>query len=217
MLATTRISARSIWTFKRKHLIPPLQKPLESPYIVGPHLKPDYLPREYITDRIEERKEDDFNYFIYEPTKIEDNEERKITLLLLDDVEEIGIKGEVVEVPYRSAKLVTLKKAEYATDFTRKWYEFGEKTVQSASTALSPKTIRLLKGKIFSLPIRPDCEIKPWHLLLTLRLSGLKCPNSALDEKSIRTETVDDRTYIICTITINNHEKVDVKFTYSFD
>lgn len=202
------------WKFERVYT-PPLQKPSESPYIVGPYLKPKYLPTEYISDAIEYHKIDDFDYFIYKPTKIEPDETRTVRLLLIDDVEGLGVKGQIVDAPYRygASKLVAMKKAEYATDFASNWYKFGAKTELSASSALSPRTARLLRKTEFKLPIAADIEVEPWHISLALRLAGCICPVGAIEKDSIEESTSDNGdTKVKCTIVINNHERVEVKF-----
>lgn len=193
-------------------MTPPLQEPQESPYIVGPYLKPKYLPRKYITEPLKARYFDDYNHFIYKPIKIEADEGRTVKLLLIDDVEGLGVSGQIVDAPYRfgCSKLVAMKKAEYATDFTEKWYKFGEKTTQSASTALSPRTARLLRSQVFKLPISPNIIVQSWHISLALRLSGCLCPIDAIEKDSI----VEKDDFIECTIRINNHERVTVKFEY---
>lgn len=205
------------YKFKRTKT-PPLPEPKESPYIVGPYLKPDYLPVKYVTDPIRPRFEDDFDHFIYEPTKIEPDEERKIRLLLIDDVEGLGVAGQIVEAPYRygASKLIAMRRAEYLTEFADKWYKFGPKTFLSASSAISPRTARFLKSKVFTLPIAKDVLVQPWHLSLALRLSGCHCPIEAIDKDSI-CEYYDenDVQHVKCTVTINNHERVEVRFARS--
>lgn len=192
---------------------PPLREPQESPYIVGPYLKPKYLPVKYITEPILPRHIDHFNYFIYKPIKIEPDEDRKVKLLLIEDVEGLGVAGQTIEAPYRfgASRLVALKKAEYATDFAYKWYKFGSKSSGSASTALSPRTARLLRNQIFRMPLNANVLVKPWHVSLALRLAGCLCPIEAIEEGSIR-ETTDG--LLECTVRINNHERVPVKFKF---
>lgn len=202
--------------FKRTQL-PPLQEPRESPYIVGPYLKPDYEPVKYITDPIKHRDDNDLNHFIYEFEKLEPDESRTVSLILIEDVEGLGVAGQVVQAPYRygASKLIAMRKAEYATEHTYKWYKFGPKTTQSASSALSPRTSRFLKTQIFDLPVSRDVVIKPWHLSLALRLSNCVCPASAIEETSID-EYIDneDQTQVKCIVRINNHESVEVRFKY---
>lgn len=211
------INSRSFHYKLKRTVTPPLQEPKESPYIVGPYLKPDYLPRQYITDEIKQRDDNDLNHFIYEPTKIEVDEDRKVKLLLITDVEGLGVAGQVVEAPYRfgASRLVALRKAEYATDFAQKWYKFGPKTIQSASSALSPKTARLLKSQIFDLPVSKNTIVQPWHLSLALRFAGCLCPVDAIEKDSI-TDYVDEHndTIVKCIIVINNHERIEVKFRH---
>lgn len=193
--------------FKRVYK-PPLQQPKESPYIVGPYLKPDYLPAEYLTEPIRPRHDDHLNYFIYEPTEVTVDDERTVKLLLIQDVEGLGVSGQVVDAPFRFSRLVAMKKAEYATDFAHKWYKFGPRTSESASTALSPRTVRLLGNQVFDLPIPKDVVVQPWHLALALRFAGCICPIDAIQKETI-TETDNQ---VKCTIVINKHEKVEVKF-----
>lgn len=205
------------WKFERVY-VPPLQEPKESPYIVGPYLKPKYLPPKYITDAIEHHNIDDFDHHIYKPTKIEADESRTVKLLLIGDVEGLGVAGQIVDAPYRygASKLVAMKKAEYATDFAEKWYKFGPKTTESASTALSPRTARLLRTTVFKLPIGLDVEVQSWHISLALRLSGCICPLEAIEQNSIEESTTEDgEIEVKCTIVINNHERVEVKFCKS--
>lgn len=204
------------YKFKRVQT-PPLPEPRESPYIVGPYLKPEYEPVKYLTEPIKAREDNDLNYFIYEPIKVEPDESRTVKLLLLDDVEELGVAGQVVDAPYRlgASKLVALKKAEYATEFALKWHKFGPKTFQSASTALSPKTVRMLKKRVFDLPVSKEAIIKPWHLSLALRMAGCICPTAAIEDSSIEEyEEEENKRLVKCTIRINNHERVEVKFAY---
>lgn len=205
------------YKFTRTQL-PPLQEPKESPYIVGPYLKPVYEPVKYITDPIKHRDDNDLNHFIYEREPVEYDESRTVPLILIQDVEGLGVAGQVVQAPYRygASKLIAMRKAEYATEHTYKWYKSGPKTLQSASSALSPRTSRFLKIRIFDLPIPEDVIVKPWHLSLALRLSDCICPTSAIDETSIG-EYLDeqDQTQVKCTVRINDHERVEVKFKYS--
>lgn len=195
---------------------PPLPEPKESPYIVGPYLKPDYVPVEYTTEAIKHRNDNDLNFLIYKPTKIEMDHERTVKLLLIEDVEGLGVAGQVVDANYRygASKLVAMKKAEYATEFAKKWYKFGPKTTQSASSALSPRTIRLLKAAPINLPISRDANVQPWHLSLALRLSGFYCPKEVIESID---EYIDeqDLVQIKCIVRVNNHERVVVKFNYS--
>ena len=209
--------SRSIYYKFKREKTPPLQEPKESPYIVGPYLKPDYLPTRYITEPIRPRFEDDFDYFIYEPIKVEPDESRKVKLLLIKDVEGLGIAGQVVETSYRhgASNLIARRKAEYATDFTAKWYKFGPKTAESASTALSPRTVRLLRSQVFKLPISSNVAVKPWHIGLALRLSGCLCPLQAIDQNSISVFNENDEQLVKSIIRINNHERVEVKFSFA--
>lgn len=214
----TRAPSRSYhYKFKRTR-VPPLQEPRESPYIVGPYLKPDYKQVEYITEPIRAHCDNDMDHFIYEPIKVENDEDRKVRLLLLEDVEGLGTSGQVVDVPHRygASKLIAMKKADYFNEFTRGWYKFGPKTFQSASSALSPITARLLKTTIFDLPTARSTVIQPWHLSLALRLAKCICPLEAIDKNSITEyDDEDGRRQVKCTVIINNHEKVEVKFRFS--
>lgn len=203
------------WKFERV-FTPPLLEPPESPYIVGPYLKPKYLEPKYITDAIKHHHIDDFDYCIYRPTKIEPDESRTVKLLLIADVEGLGVAGQVVDAPYRfgASRLVAMKKAEYATEFASNWYKFGPRTETSASSALSPRTARLLKTTIFKLPIASDVTVEPWHLSLALRLSGCICPIEAIEKGSIEESTTQEgEIEVKCTVVINNHERVEVKFS----
>lgn len=207
------ISSRSYYYKLKRMRIPPLQEPRESPYIVGPHLKPAYSEIGYITEPIKEGHIDDFDHLLYKPVeKVEPNEERKVKLLLIDDVEGLGVAGQMVEAPYRygASRLVALKKAEYATEFALNWYKFGPKTFQSASSALSPRTSRLLQQQTFTLPISKGVAVKPWHISLALRMSGCVCPTETIVEDSIQV----DEENVKCTVVINNHERVEVNFAF---
>lgn len=205
------------YKFKRTRL-PPLQEPKESPYIVGPYLKPGYKTIEYITEPIEHYKDDDIDHFIYEPIKIENDEERRVRLLLLEDVEGLGTAGQVVDAPYRygASKLIAMKKADYFTEFSKSWYKFGPRTFESASSALSPITARRLRTNIFELPAKKGTVIQPWHLSLALRLASCICPVEAIDPSTI-SEYVDEEgsDHVKCNVRINNHEKVEVKFRFA--
>lgn len=222
LLRQTRPAFNTTWSrsyyykFKRTR-VPPLQEPKESPYIVGPYLKPSYVATRYITDPIKHRYVDDFDNIIYEPTKIETDESRRVKLLLIDDVEGLGTAGQVVDAPYRfgSSKLIAMKKAEYHTEFAEKWYKFGPRTAQSASSALSPRTVRFLTNKIFTLPVAKSTDVQPWHISLALRLAGCFCPIDAIDKDSIK-EYFDenDVQHLKCTVVINNHERPEVRFCY---
>lgn len=211
------ISRRFVhFKFKRTQL-PPLQEPKESPYIVGPYLKPNYEPVRYTTEPIKPRDDNDLNHFIYEFERIEPDESRTVSLILIEDVEGLGVAGQLVNAPYRygASKLIAMRKAEYATENAFKWYKFGPKTTQSASSALSPRTSRLLRENVFDLPISRDVIIKPWHLSLALRLSGCVCPINAIEEASIDEYLDDeDQIQIKCMVRINNHERVEVRFKY---
>lgn len=205
------------WTFKRTK-VPPLPEPRESPYIVGPYLKPAYMPTEYITDAIDHKNPDDFDHLIYVPEKVEPDETRKVKLLLINDVEGLGVAGQVVDAPYRygASKLIAMRKAEYFTDFAQKWYKFGPKTIQSASSALSPRTARLLRSHIYTLPIANTTPVRPWHISLALRLSGCFCPIDAIEKDSIKEcHDEDGNQQVKCYVIINNHERVEVRFTYA--
>lgn len=211
-------STRSLhYKFKRTRT-PPLQEPRESPYIVGPYLKPDYKTVEYITEPIKHYDENDIDHFIYEPTVVQNDEDRRVRLLLLEDVEGLGTSGQVVDAPYRygASRLIAMKKADYFTEFTRSWYKFGPRTFESASSALSPITARKLRVTLFELPAKKGTVVQPWHLSLALRLAGCICPIDAIEPSSI-TEYVDDEESdcVKCTVRINNHEKVEVKFIFS--
>lgn len=213
--STNLTSARSYyWRFTRT-IKPPLQQPRESPYIVGPYLKPDYVPVDYLTEPIKPRDPNDFDHYIYVPEKVEPDETRRIKLLLIEDVEGLGVAGQVVDAPYRfgASKLVAMKKADYYTELARKLHKIGPKTIQSASSALSPRTARLLRSQIFTLPISPTVKVEPWHISLALRLAGCRCPIEAIDKTSIE-DYLDDQEYphVKCIVIINNHERVEVKF-----
>lgn len=214
------LSCRTYFKFKRVYS-PPLPTRKESPYIVGPYLKPDYLTPRWIIDPIREHHDDHLNYFIYKPEEVKSDKKRTVKLLLTQDVEGYGIAGSVVDVPFRlgSTRLVALGKAEYATDFAFKWYKFGPRTFKSASSALSPRTVRLLGSQIYDLPLRPDTPIEPWHLSLALRLSGFICPVEAIESNSIKEYLSEgsDMPQIECIIKINNHEEVVVRFAFKKD
>jgi len=203
--------SKSYYKFKRVKC-PPLPEPRESPYIVGPYLKPKYLPIQYITDPIKHREDNDLDYFIYEPTEVELDTARTVQLLLIKDVEGLGTAGQIVDAPYAfgASKLVAMRKAEYLTDFAREWYKFGPKTMESASSAISSRTIRLLKNQVFKLPVSRDATIKPWHLSMALRLSGCMCPVDAIEESSI----AQDASLVKCIIVVNNHERAEVTFEF---
>lgn len=211
--AISLANIRCLWTFQRT-LTPPLQEPKESPYIVGPYLKPDYLPTKYITEPIKDDVNDD-DHKIYKPTHIIEDEERKIKLLLLNDVEGLGIRGEVIDVPFRygASKLIAMGKADYATEFNLKWYKFDtSESRPSASSALSPITVRNLRDRIYDLPIAEGAEIQPWHISLALRLAQVQCPLYAIRSETIQSYTENGKEYVKCTIVVNNHENVTVRF-----
>jgi len=213
-----KILVRSFYYKFKRTRVPPLQEPRESPYIVGPYLKPDYLPREYITEPLKHHHVDDFDWAIYEFEKIEPDPERKIELLLIEDVEGLGVAGQVVDALAQrgAAKLVAMRKAEYYTEFARKWYKFGPRSDQSASSALSPRTARMLRSRIYKLPVSERTVVKPWHISLALRLSGCVCPVDAIDESSIENYyDEEDARHLKCTVVINNHERVEVRFAYN--
>lgn len=212
------ILVRSFYFKFKRTKVPPLQEPRESPYIVGPYLKPDYLPREYITEPLKHREIDDFDHAIYDFEKIEPDPDRKVKLLLIDDVEGLGVAGQVVDAParYGASKLIAMKKAEYYTEFTKKWYKFGAKTAQSASTALSPRTARLLRSQIYQLPVSDKTLVQPWHISLALRLAGCVCPVEAIENDSIKHYFDEENVqHVKCIIVINNHERVEVRFTFA--
>jgi hypothetical protein len=200
------------YTFKRTRT-PPLAQPKESPYIVGPYLKPDYVPTEYMIDPIDPKNADDFDHLIYEPTEVKPDESKRVKLLLIQDVEGLGVAGQVVDAPsnYGSSKLIAMRKAEYFNDFTRNWYKFGPKTMTSASSALSTRTVRMLASRVYNLPIAKGTSVEPWHISLALRLSGCICPIEAIDKSSIK----EEYPHASCIIKINNHETVEVKFLYA--
>ena len=212
-----RVITRSHYYKLKRTKVPPMQERRESPYIVGPYLKPDYLPREYLTEPLTHRKVDDFDHAIYDVEKIEPDESRKVKLLLIDDVEGLGVAGQVVDAyaKHGSSKLIAMKKAEYYTDFTRSWYKFGPRSNVSASSALSPRTARALRSQIFKLPITNKTTVQPWHISLALRLAGCICPIDAIDQSSIQEYSVDDAEGLKCTIVINNHERVETRFSYA--
>lgn len=164
---------------------------------------------------------DHINYWIYEPIEVHTDDERVVKLLLIEDVEGMGVAGQVVEANHRlgASRLVAMKKADYATEFALSWHQFGPRTFESASSALSPKTCRLLKNTLFNLPLKREIVIKPWHLSVALRLAGCKCPLDAIEEESITKEVEEDKgegvtnvTIVKCIVKINNHEKVPVRF-----
>lgn len=206
-------SKRSVYYKFERVYTPPLPAPKESPYIVGPYLKPDYVPQKYYTEPIRSRFDDHLNYFIYKPTEIVTDESRTVKLLLIKDVEGLGVAGQIVDAPYRlgASRLVAMRQAEYATELTLKKYTFGPKSYESASSALSPRTARLLRSQIFKLPISQNVVVKSWHISLALRLSGCICPVETIDESSI----CDKDDHIECIIRINNHEKINVKFKFN--
>lgn len=195
---------------------PPLQEPKESPYIVGPYLKPDYKQVEYLTEPIKFKEINDFDHMFYEYEEIPTDEERQVKLLLIDDVEGLGVAGQLVEVNYRlgASKLIAMRKAEYVSDFALKHYKFGPRSEQSPSTALSPRTVRLLKKREFLLPVGKQAKIEPWHLSLSLRLAGFYCSPKNIDANSIETKLENNEVFVKCVVIVNNHERVDVKFVF---
>lgn len=209
----TLVPRRSLHYLFKRTKVPPLAQPKESPYIVGPYLKPDYHPTEYIIDPINPKDDDDFDHLIYEPIKVEPDQTRRVRLLLIKDVEGLGVAGQVVDAPFRhgASKLIAMRKAEYFNDFTQKWYKFGPRDLTSASSALSPRTVRMLASRVYDLPIARGTPVEPWHISLALRLVGCVCPIEAIDKATIK----DSDPYVSCVITINNHEKVEVKFSYA--
>lgn len=212
-----KTSTRTAYYKFERYFTPPIKEKKESPYIVGPYLKPDYLETKYITDEIKHRHDNDLDHFIYKPIKVETDEDRRVNLLLIEDVEGLGVAGAVIAAPFRfgASKLVAMKKAEYLTDFSQKWYKFGPRSAQSASTALSPRTARFLTRDIFDLPIAQGVDVKPWHISLALRLSGCVCPVEAIEESSISEILQDGSPLVKCIVRINNHERIEVKFKYA--
>lgn len=209
----TIVPKRSIYYCFKRTKVPPLAQPKESPYIVGPYLKPDYVQREYIIDPINVKDCDDFDHMIYEPITVERDQNRRVRLLLIKDVEGLGVAGQVVDAPSRhgASKLIAMRKADYFNDFTQNWYKFGPRDMTSASTALSPRTVRMLASKVYDLPIARGTRVEPWHISLALRLIGCVCPVEAIDKATI----MEGDPYVSCVIRINNHERVEVKFSYA--
>ncbi|XP_053210686.1 39S ribosomal protein L9, mitochondrial-like [Panonychus citri] len=176
------VCRRNIWKFKRWQ--EPLLAPenLESPYIVGPYIR-DRLPEQSILKpRI--RYDDVFE----EIHNTDDDPVPPMKVLLLENVANLGVAGEVLEVPGEMARynLIPSQQATYATDLNLKLYaDLIQKCLDNPdapSSRLSIVTTKKLATQFILVTMSSDApwKIEPWHIRVACRQIGLVVPDYAI-------------------------------------
>lgn len=180
----------------------------------GPHLSKVGRP----TRRLQNRN------FVYE--LVEDTWCRKhndVKLIMMDDVEGVGIKGEVVNVRPFIARNVLLpsNKAVYASPANLAVMEEEKekgtiRTVLKHSSPWAPKTARTLSKFILSVVMnnKEPWSLEPWHIRVAFRNMDYIVPDDAITmpEKNISgpDSSIDNKEFLI-KVTINKMEQVHVR------
>ncbi|XP_015793385.1 39S ribosomal protein L9, mitochondrial-like [Tetranychus urticae] len=209
------IFRRNIWKFKRYQ--PPLVAPenLESPYIVGPYIR-DRLPEQTIFEpRV---RYDDVYEFV---KQTDDDPVPPMKVLLLENVPNLGVAGEILEVPGEIAryKLIPSQQATYASDLNIKLYsDLIQKCLNNPdapSSRLSIVTTEKLKSQFILVTMSSDTSwtIEPWHIRVACRRIGLVVPEYAikLPDKPISGPNLDyEMKDFVIQITVNKNPRETV-------
>lgn len=172
---------RSKWIFKRVNQ-PLLGANEESPYIVGPYIldrrpkEPHLEPRETIDDLYKDV--DQLDRFEKPPIK----------LILLENILDLGAKGEVVDANNALARftLLPMQKAVYASPENLVIYksliEASLKSMDRPSSRISRKTMQRLSETFVSVIMNQEepWTIEPWHIEVAFRNININVPASAI-------------------------------------
>ena len=174
-------AVRSQWVFKRVNQ-PLLGSNEESPYIVGPYLL-DRRPKE---DHLEPRETIDDLY--KDVDQLDRFEKPPIKLILLENVPDIGLKGDVLDVDNSLARfnLLPMQKGVYASPENLKIYkeliDFAFKSLDRPSSRISSKTLQRLSQTFVSVVMNQEktWTIEPWHIKVAFRNTKIHVPESAI-------------------------------------
>lgn len=206
---------RNAWKTRRRLSLPEKywRPTWVNPYIVGDYIKdinpqPEY-PESYDLYDHEYTHKPDF-----------DRIPIKVKVLLLDNVDGIGGKGDIVTVrAEKKNELLLSQRAVYASEFNLKYYEDLIKNKVSfdrPSSLLVPFTSINLKQSVF--PIFMS-DSNPWtltkqHIMTAFRHGGLVFPESAVEEPPPGITGPDMKKQfkvLVVHVTINNKETVPTK------
>ena len=207
---------RNAWVLKRRRILPEkyTRPTWISPYIVGDFIKDVNPQPEY---------PETYDLYCHETAdRVEDNVNPKIKVILLDNVDGIGGKGDIVQVNARTARreLLLSKRAVYASDFNLKYYDDmirNKVALERPSSLLSPFTQRFILGNVFTAIMSDTNEWKLSikHVLAALRQGGLICSEDAVEmPENISITGPDPKKnlkVLLVHIKINNHERVPAK------
>lgn len=162
-------------------------------------------------------------HFIYDlvvDTNVQ--KQKKIDLVLLETVNNIGEKGERVSVPYVRAyeALILPKLAVYATPENLEKYIIEDTTekkkVSSFSSQFVERTISVLSQTYLkiSMSMHVPWTIEKWHIKVSFRNLGIIVPEDAitLPDKTISGPdlSIENKEFYV-TVKINNREEVKVR------
>lgn len=229
-----KVSKRNIWILRRhikntnegrknqQYLCEPmLGEELISPYAVGPTLNenPRQVPfridqyrRDYIYDEIEDTD-----------AALKENGYWKVKVILLTNVDGLGIVGDVVDIPADEArtKFLCCGKAVYASPYNLEAYkeviEGQDNSIYRQSSKYSAMTCRHLEKIAIDVVMSSENEwtLQKSHLRVSFRKHGINVPEDAIElPKTLITgpdiagkNGKDFAVYI----TINNQERVPVR------
>jgi len=147
-----------------------------------------------------------------------------IQLVLLDYVEGIGLKGDVVSVPPRVGRnqLLLPKLAVYATPENISKYQRSadssdaDKRKIEHSSLYAEKTAKHLSLSVIPILMNMDqpWTLEKWHIRASLRKTGVFAPDQAIEipEKPISGPNLElEGKIFLVTVTINNCEKSIVR------
>ena len=211
------VQKRNAWVLKRRMKIPPekfLRPTWISPYIVGDFIKDVNPHPEY---------PETYDMYDHELTKnTDDLVNPKIKVILLDNVDGVGGKGDIAVVNARTARheLILSKRAVYASDFNLKFYADMMKNkvgFERPSSLLSPYTRKDLLMSVFPVFLSNS---NPWkldmkHVIAALRQGGLLCPEYAVELPPNLNITGPDMAkqykVLVVHLQLNKHERVPTK------
>jgi len=187
-------------------------------YIVKRKWEPPLSKLEGKTRKLQSR------HYIYELVEETSwNKQNDLTLIMTDDVEGIGSKGQVVNVrPYIGRHLLlAANKAIYASpeNMTKLKEDMAKGIVRSApknSSPWAPKTARELSTFILQVYMNMEepWTLEPWHLRVAFRTANFVVPDEAITMPihpiSGPDANVENKEFLI-KVTINSREEAHVR------
>ena len=198
----------------RRKTRPPYMQRIVNPYVIGP-----FFESSQKQPHLEELRD-----HLYD--EVEDTNTRPLgtmKVILLQHVDELGIPGDIVEVPvpYGRFQLISAKKADYYCDYNLKKYksliESGAEGRTGPSSAFVMTTVRKLANEVVLVEMNPreQWQVEKRHVKVALRKAGYVVPEEAIELPKTPIngpdiENKEGKDFAI-EITINNQEKVAVR------